>query len=79
MSVRRQTNRYRTTPTGYDYADVLKRGKRFHGHDDFEMQPTTFGDRTIWAAEARTLPRFSVPKGTICVHWNGKRWEESPL
>ena len=79
MSVRRQINRYRTTPAGRDYADVLKRGKRFHNHRDFEMQPYTSGDRVLWSAETPTLPTFKPPKGTIRVHWNGKRWEESPL
>lgn len=34
MGARRTINRYRTTPSGYDYADVLKRGKRFHTHSD---------------------------------------------
>lgn len=83
MSARRQINRYRTTPSGYDYADVLKRGKRFytHGnaHSDFEMQPFTSGNRVLWFAETPTLSTFTPPKGTIFVHWSGKRWEESHL
>lgn len=88
MGVRMQINRYRTTPSGYDYKDVLKRGKAFytfHGamgpiyHDDFEMQPCGFGDHILWSAESTTIPPFLPPKGTIFVHWNGKKWEESAV
>lgn len=83
MGARRTINRYRTTPSGYEYADVLKRGKRFHTHQgehaSFEMQPGQFGDRVLWSAESPTLPPFKAPRGTILIHWCEGRWIESPL
>lgn len=83
MGVRRTINRYRTVPSGYDYADVLRRGKRFHTHlgehSTFEMQPYQSGGRVLWSAESVTLPPFVAPRGTIRISWNGKRWVESPL
>ena len=83
MGARRTINRYRTTPSGYDYADVLKRGKRFHTHSDahsnFEMQPFRSGDRVLWSAESVTLPPFVSPQGTIRICWNGKRRVESAI
>lgn len=81
MGARRTINRYRTTPSGYDYADVLKRGKRFYtysgAHSDFEMQPGRFGNHVLWSAEHVTIPPFVAPQGTIRVFWDGKRWRES--
>lgn len=83
MGARRTINRYRTTPSGYDYADVLKRGKKFHthsgAHSNFEMQPFRSCDRVLWSAESITLSPFVPPQGTIRVFWNGKRWVESPV
>lgn len=61
------------------YSDVLKRGKRFHRHSNFEMQPHTFSGRVFWSAESITLPPFVPPNGTVRIVWNGKRWSESPI
>ena len=68
MGARREINRYRTTPSGYDYNDVLRRGKAFHrdSPDGFEMTPYTSPSdgRTLWSAEFVTKPPFKKPDGT---------------
>ena len=80
MAVRRQCNRYRTEPSGYDYKDVLKRGKAFFTynghHEPFEM--TDYLGDGFWMAHTRTHKPFKVHEGTILVKWNRdkKRWEE---
>lgn len=78
MGARKSINRYRTEPYGYDYKDVLNRGKRFYTyngyHDNFEMQPFVCDGRIQWSAESETLHPFTAPKGTVKVKWNGKRW-----
>lgn len=82
MGVRRTHNRARTTPNGYDYNDVLKRGKVFHRNSFngvFEMQPYQRKDGVIlWTAESETLPPFTRPKGTRIYKFDlsRKRWIE---
>lgn len=80
MAVRRQCNRYRTTPIGYDYDEVLKKGKAFHRiSGEFEMQPfESASGKVMWSAESTTLPTFNAPKGTRKYRFNNsnRRWEE---
>lgn len=83
MAVRKQCNRYRTEPHGYDYKEVLKKGKAFYTyngywegitHDPFEMSCYD----GLWIAHKRTLPGFRIKEGTIIVEWDidKKRWYE---
>ena len=82
MGVRRTINRYRTTPSGYDYDDVLRRGKAFHRNnlDGFEMVPSTspYSGKTLWFAEFPTKPPFKKPDGTRTYQFDNarKRWVE---
>lgn len=83
MGARREINRYRTTPSGYDYNDVLRRGKAFHRNSFngiFEMMPYTSPSdgRTLWSAEFETLPPFKKPDGTRTYKFDEtrKRWIE---
>lgn len=82
MGARSTHNRARTTPNGYDYNDVLKRGKVFHRNSFngvFEMQPYQGKDGVIlWTAESETLPPFTRPKGTRIYKFDRsrKRWVE---
>lgn len=84
MSVRRQINRYRTSPSGYDYMDVLRRGKRFFtgtggAHYDFEITPflSPGSDKVLWTADYPSPSPFTSPKGTVSVRWDGMRWTET--
>lgn len=81
MGVRRTINRYRTTPSGFDYDDVLRRGKAFHRNnlDGFEMVPNgTIEGRVLWSAEFVTMPPFKKPDGTRTYQFDNarKRWVE---
>lgn len=82
MGARSTHNRVRTTPSGYDYNDVLKRGKAFHKNaynGIFEMQPYSGKDGNIlWTAESETLPPFTRPNGTRIYKFDlsRKRWIE---
>lgn len=81
MSVRKTHNRARTTPSGYDYDDVLKRGKVFHRNSYngiFEMTPYEGKNGTLWTAESETLPPFTRPKGTRVYKFDNtkRRWVE---
>lgn len=79
MGVRRQINRYRTTPGGYDFLEVLKKGKAFHrASGRFEMVPFETPKGEWWSAESPTLPTFEPHKGTKRYRFNEerKRWEE---
>lgn len=81
MGVRRTINRYRTTPIGYDYNDVLRRGKAFHRNNlnGFEMVPCRARDgRVLWSAEFTTKPPFKKPDGTRTYKFDNtrKRWIE---
>lgn len=74
-------NRYRTTPIGYDYNDVLRRGKAFHRNNlnGFEMVPCRARDgRVLWSAEFTTKPPFKKPDGTRTYKFDNtrKRWIE---
>lgn len=81
MGVRRTINRYRETPSGYKYDDVLKRGKAFHRNSlIFEMVPFN-GDHSkaiLWTAEFQILPPFKRPEGTRTYKFDikRKRWIE---
>lgn len=81
MSARHTHNRARTTPYGYDYNDVLKRGKIFHrnSYDGiFEMQPYETAHGTMWTAESETLKPFKRPIGTRVYKFDNQkhRWVE---
>lgn len=81
MGVRRTINRYRTTPSGYDYDDVLRRGKAFHRNNinGFEMVPFDTSDgRVRWYAEFVTKPPFKKHDGTRTYQFDNarKRWVE---
>lgn len=82
MGARRTINRYRITPSGYDYNDVLKRGKAFYCNslDGFEMVPYTnpYSEETWWFAEFPTKPPFKKPNGTRTYQFDNarKRWIE---
>lgn len=81
MGVRHTHNRTSTTPSGYDYDDVLKRGKAFHrnsSHGIFEMTPYAGKKGTLWMAESETLPPFTRAKGTRIYKFDTtkKRWVE---
>lgn len=81
MGVRRTINRYRTPPSGYDYADVLKRGKRFYRNSgEFEMKPfkSPGKDTVCWYAVSFTPPPFIAPQGTRKYKFNyhKNKWEE---
>lgn len=80
MSVRKRINRYQTTPNGYDFKEVLKKGKVFYrGIGRFEMVPFETSSGIRWSAESPTLPPFKPHKGTIRYKFNidRKRWEET--
>lgn len=81
MGARRTINRYRTTASGYDYDDVLRRGKAFHRNnlDGFEMVPFDTSDgRVQWSAEFITKLPFKKPDGTRTYQFDEarKRWIE---
>lgn len=81
MGVRRSINRYRTTPSGYDYNDVLRRGKAFHRNNfnGFEMVPCHARDgRVLWSAEFTTKPPFKKPEGSRTYEFDEarKHWVE---
>lgn len=81
MGVRRTINRYRTTPSGFDYDDVLRRGKAFHRNniDGFEMVPHVCSSgRVMWSAEFITKPTFKKHDGTRTYQFDRvrKRWVE---
>jgi hypothetical protein len=80
MAVRRQINRYKTAPSGYDYKDVLQKGKRFYTigslHETFEMNPYETQEHTLWTANSVTLECYTKPQGTRTYSWNGTRYEE---
>lgn len=82
MGARRTINRYRTTPSGYDYNDVLRRGKAFHRNNlnGFEMTPYTspYTGKTLWFAERVTMPPFKKPAGARTYQFDKarKRWIE---
>ncbi len=82
MGVRKTHNRAKTTPSGYNYDDVLKRGKVFHRNSYngiFEMQPYGGKDGVIlWTAERETHPPFTRPKGTRVYKFDNtkRRWVE---
>ena len=81
MGVRRTINRYRTTPSGYDYDDVLRRGKAFHRNnlDGFEMVPSVSrSGNVLWFAEFVTKPPFKKPDGTRTYKFDNtrRRWVE---
>lgn len=81
MGARRTINRYRTTPSGYDYDDVLRRGKAFHrdNFDGFEMVPfVCYSGRVLWSAEFITKPPFKKPDGTRTYQFDKarKHWVE---
>lgn len=83
MAVRRQINRYRTAPNGYDYDEVLKKGKAFYRtSEEFEMSPYKGNDgKILWTAEHTTLPTFKPAEGTRRYKFNRdrKKWEEVNL
>lgn len=79
--VRRTINRYKTPPHGYDYNEVLKKGKTFYRTDrEFIMAPFTSknGERVLWSAETSPLPPFTLPSGARKYKFNNssRRWEE---
>jgi hypothetical protein len=73
MGVRKCISRARTIPTGYNFDEVLKKGKSYHKNRDFEMQPFVHGNKVFWSAETITTLPFVAPVGTIKV----KRLEHS--
>ena len=80
MAVRQQHNRYRTEPHGYDYDEVLKKGKVFYrASGEFEMSPykSPYDDRVMWTAFPKTIG-FAVADGTRRYKFNTitKKWEE---
>lgn len=84
MSARGHRNRYRTEPSGYDYNEVLKKGKVFHrASEKFEMSPYKgkYDDRVFWTATTITLPPFKPAEGTRRYIFNIDRkcWEEIPI
>lgn len=79
MSVRRRINRHRSEPCGYDYADVLKKGKAFHRiSEEFEMSPFEASKGTMWMACSRTTPPFKPSEGTRIYKFDRsqKKWIE---
>lgn len=80
MAVRKQTNRYRVSPSGYDYEEVLSKAKRFYrAAEVFEMYPyITTGNEVFWSANSVSLPGVVPEKGTrrYCFNKQRKRWEE---
>lgn len=82
MGARKHINRYRTEPCGYDYNEVLKKGKIFHRNSFngiFEMTPYKGIDgRIFWTAESETLPPFKRADGTRIYKFDNaaKRWIE---
>lgn len=81
MGARRSINRYRTTPSGYDYNDVLRRGKAFYRNNvyGFEMVPFVTRDgRVLWSAENVTLPPFKKHDGARTYQFDKarKHWVE---
>lgn len=81
MGARRTINRYRTIPSGYDYDDVLRRGKAFHRNnlDGFEMVPFDTSDgRVLWSAEFVTMPPFKKHDGARTYQFDKtrKHWVE---
>lgn len=84
MSARKHINRYRTEPSGYDYNEVLKKGKTFHRASGiFDMSPYKgkYDDRVLWTATRHSLPPFKPSEGTRRYKFNidRKRWEEIPI
>jgi hypothetical protein len=67
MAARKCIGRARVIPSGYDFKDVLNKGKAFHKNTDFEMQPHNFSGVTLWSAETVTREPFKAPEGTIIV------------
>lgn len=80
MGARRTINRYRTTPVGYDYNDVLRRGKALHRYnlDGFEMVPCVCDGNVLWSAEFVTKPPFKKLDGTRTYKFDNtrRRWVE---
>lgn len=82
MGARRTINRYRTEPSGYDYEEVLKKGKIFHRNSVngiFEMTPYKgIDNRIFWVAESETLPPFKRAEGVRIYKFDNvkKRWVE---
>lgn len=81
MGVRRTINRYRETPSGHDYDDVLKRGKVFYRDCGvFEMVPFRNKDNKVvrWSAESGIIQPFKRPEGTRVYRFDfiRKRWIE---
>lgn len=77
MGARRTINRYRIEPSGYDFAEVLKKGKVFHRNaynGVFEMTPYKgIDERTFWTAHTETLPPFKKPDGTRTYKFDKER------
>lgn len=81
MSVRRQINRYRKEPSGYDYNVVLKKAKAFYRSSEcFEIYPyrSPSDTKTLYTAFSETLGGFKRPKGTRIYKFDRsiKRWVE---
>lgn len=79
--VRRAINRYKTPPSGYEYDEVLKKGKAFYRNNlEFIMAPFTSknGECVLWSAETPPVPPFTLPSGARKYKFNtaSRRWEE---
>lgn len=77
MAVRRQCNRYRTTPHGTDRVEVLRRAKRFFRTG---LNTDAF---MIWGENGKTWEADYLPHNKdaklpnmVLYRWNGTRWEQ---
>lgn len=75
MSALRSTKHPRVAPMGYDYNEVLNKGKIYYIDQDFEMQPFKSGMKTLWSATDITIPPVKRPAGTIFVKHIADGWE----